>query len=445
MRNLFLAASLAFAAPAAAAPTEPWWRSLGDPQLAALIDAELADHHDVQAAFARVRQAEAVSWGQASALTPTLTFDLNGSASPYSSLGFQFGGLRPPTEDDPFAFYNGSAMFNASWNVDVFGRTVANTRASQHDAAAAAGDLDAMTASVALRLAGAWFDLQAAVAQRALAERQLDEAQRLLDALQVRYGGDATALDLLQQRQQVASLRAALPRAQASEGAARAQMVALLGGDAPPEAAGALALPVVPSLPDPLSDALRDRPDVRAAEARLDAASAREHAALATALPSLNVRANAGWQAVKITETRDQSVWGASAGVSVPILAGGRNAQQIRAARFAEQAAEHQVEQALLNAEAAVRGAHAQLLGLEGQREAVLAQREAAQLAHEVALEQYLRGTTSFLVVQSTQNALIAAELSHLALHRQALGAAAQLHDALGGAWTEDLAGLRVK
>ena len=198
-------------------------------------------------------------------------------------------------------------------------------------------------------------------------------------------------------------------------------------------------LPAVPETGVP-ADLVLNRPDLVAAEARLDASTSRKNNAVRQVLPTLRLQGQAGWQFFNQTELNTQTFWAATASVSVPIFNGGRNAFGIQSARSAETANVHAYTQAAANAVLEVENA----LVLENQRrvhfQAVSDQEEAARQAWEEARAQYVSGVGSYLALLTAQTTHQSAELAKLDSRRQLLSARIQLHDALGGTWPTDLA-----
>lgn len=461
---------------------QPWWLSFGDSALDTLVRRAMADSPDVSAQVALTEQARMNGITAASALLPSLSFDASVSGSPTEALGFQFGGFggAPSTIDvlvgmdtlqdingdgvPDVAFgpvyetfevdtgpepaditWNGSALLNARWNLDIFGNQVQTWQSSRHAATAAQGDRDATALTVATTVAGAWYDLVLARAQRAVVQEQVASNRQLMELVQLRYeAGSATGLEVLQQRQQLAATEALLPAAQ--HGIRRtAYRLAVLIGANPAELADSLTagdvLPTVPAAPAvgaPV-DLLRNRPDVAAAAARVDSAASARKGAWRDALPTLGISANAGWQYFSQGELASTDIWGVGASASVPLFNGGRVYSQGKAAQASERAAVESARRTVLVAVQEVEDA----LLFEDQAEAELAateaRREAARLAYEDARERYVAGLIDLTTVLTTLTAWQSAELSLLQSQRVRIGARILLHDAVGGPWTRTL------
>ena len=461
----------------------PWWLSFDDPALDTLVRRAMADSPDVAAQVALAEQGRMNALTAASPLLPSITFDASVSGSPTDALGFQFGGFGGPstvdvlvgmdtlqdvdgdgipdvafgpvyetfeleTDDADIAdiTWNGSALFNARWNLDVFGNQVQSWQASRHAAKAALGDRDAVALTVATTVATAWYDLVLARARLTVVEEQLQANQQLMELVQLRYeAGSASGLEVLQQRQQLAATEALLPAAQHGIRRTTYRLAVLIGAN-PAELANTLTagdtLPAVPAPPTvgTPADLLRHRPDVAAAAARVDAAAHTRKGAWRDSLPTLGVSANAGWQYFSQGEWDSTDIWGIGASASVPLFNGGRVYSQGKAAQSAERAAVESARRAVLTAVQEVEDA----LLYEDQTAAELvateARREAARMAYEDARDRYVAGLTDLTTVLTTLTAWQSAELSLLQSQRTRIAARILLHDALGGPWTRSLA-----
>ncbi len=424
--------------------SEPWWGDEGDEGLSSLLEEGVTGNHDLRAAWARVERARAGVQRATSALVPSITLDGTANLAPTDSLGFMFGGggfFSSP--DAPATYTSTTATVGARWQLDLWGRQILQRRASLLEEAAAAGDMEAQALALASRLANAYYDLVAARERVTIVERQIASNESLLEVTELRFRqGEATGLDVLQQRQQLAATSTFLPAARVQVRLAEQQLAVLVGRD--PSSAQ---FQVVDHLPDlgtaprvgRPEDLLRNRPDLRAALSRYEAASARVRSARRTFLPTLAVSGQAGNQALYMDEFNDQWYWGVGANVSVPLFTGGAQVAAIREARAAERTAYHALYQAFLRAVQEVETALAQESELRAQLEAFRTQVEAATLALDESRSRYIAGVASYQSVLTATNALQQAELNALQTHRQLLGARIQLHTALGGPWVTAL------
>jgi NodT family efflux transporter outer membrane factor (OMF) lipoprotein len=462
----------------------PWWLSFEDSALDTLLRRALQDSPDIALQVALAEQARMNGVTQMSGLMPSVSFDASVSGSPTDALGFQFGGFgsAPSTVDvligmdtlqditgdgipdkafDPLyqtveipasntdtstVTWNGSALLNARWNLDIFGNQVQAWQASRHTARASSGDRDATALTIATTVSGAWYDLVLSRARLDVVREQLDANEQLMELVQLRYeAGSASALEVLQQRQQLAATQALLPAAEHGIRRTTYRLAVLIGAN-PAELANSLTagntLPTVPPPPavGTPADLLRNRPDVAAAAARVDAAVANRKGTVRDALPTLGVSANVGWQYFSQGDWKSTDIWGIGASASVPLFNGGRVYSQSKAAQASERASIESARRTVLSAVQEVEDA----LLFEDQAAAELVatetRREAARLAYEDARERYIHGLADLTTVLTTLTAWQNAELSWLTAQRTRIGARIQLHDALGGPWTRTLA-----
>lgn len=422
-----------------------WWTSFGDPGLVQVMESALASNRDLAAAVARARASRAQAATALAPLLPTVSFDASAQLAPTASRGFQFGGLPSFGDEEPPATYTtGQAAFTAGWDVDLFLRNQQALAASRHDAAASEGDRDAAVLAFATRVAEGYFDVITARLRVGLVEQQVQSTASLLEIVELRYqAGDASAVDVLQQRQTAASARSQLPLARANARALEHQLAVALS--LPPSTvvpAVAEQLPDLPPVPDAglPADLVLNRPDLVAAEERIDAASARHANAVRRLLPTVRLSGTAGWQFFYETETKTQTFWNAGAQVSVPLFGGLATQNGIRSTRSLEHAAVHAYTQLAANAVLEVENGLVLEASRRAQLEALDEQLAAAGSALQEAREQYVRGIGSYLALLTAQNTHYTAQLAHLDARRQLLSARVQLHDALGGTWASDTA-----
>ena len=422
----------------------PWWQRMGDPAMARVVDEALAGNLDLERLRALERQSEAVALQSFSLLAPTVTANAQATLAPRDSLGFGFipPGASGSDPDAPKTYTNGTATLDARWSVDVFGRNASSWRAAQRDITANRSQLDDLSETTALLVANAYLDVVTARQRVEILQAQIVTNEELLEILQLRYErGDASSLDVLQQRQSLATVQAQLPTARLLAETAAQRLAVAVGRPPmqPPTVSGEL-----PELTESLvvgtpADLIDNRPDLRAEAARLNASRDRRYSAYAAVAPTISLTGRTGWQFIDLDEYNSQTFWNAGAALSVPIFGGGVNLGRIRQARAAHDAQAAAFEAQVLLAMQEVE----QALSQERlQREAVVAQTaqlDAARSAAQTAREQYLQGTAPFLNVQSAITREQQAELSLLQARRDLVTVRINLHTALGGPWTRSL------
>jgi NodT family efflux transporter outer membrane factor (OMF) lipoprotein len=271
---------------------EGWWRLFEDPALDALVTRALERNTSVREASANLRRARALVREARGAQLPSLS--ASGSATTNQvGTGANAGvGFAPP-EPLRFDFYELAS--DASYEIDLFGGIRRSVEASRGDSLAAQAELDAARVSVAAEVARTYAlacsnRLQADIAResRAAQQRTLELTQRLFTA------GRGQRRDVANAELLVAQARAQVPQFEAERRAALFAL-ATLTGDPPGQidaAANACAIPPKVRVAIPVGDGaalLARRPDVRAAEARLAADTARIGVATAALYPSIRL------------------------------------------------------------------------------------------------------------------------------------------------------------
>lgn len=432
---------------ASSAP-DRWWTGFDDPALTAMIDRLLADNLDLAQAWSRLVQSRAVAAQQGAARLPSL--DVTGGAGASRRyVTTPRPGTDPAnpivttTEADTFESYSLSAA--ARYEVDLWDRYGALTRAAELDVAGARLDVETLAVSLTAQAADLWFALVEQRATEALLRSQIETNETLLDLARFRFGeGLAAAADVLQQEQLMLSTRRQLPAVLGRRATLEHQLAVLLGR---PPADGAALGGARETLPDPPAlpaaglpaDLLTRRPDIRAAQVRVAAADERVGAAIAGRLPSITLSASIGLEAQSFGDLLDRWVWSLAGNLLAPIFDGGRRAAEVDRTRAAVEGALAGFTQTTLRAFAEVEDA----LVLE-MRQAETIERLDAELAvgrqlYEQARDRYIEGLTDYLPVLSALQGVQRAELSLLAARRQRLSHRIQLHRALGGTWPAGL------
>jgi NodT family efflux transporter outer membrane factor (OMF) lipoprotein len=270
----------------------PWWSTLGDPTLTALIESALAHSPSVEAAEARLRASRASLREQKSDALPKV----GGSVSyfnaelPKSALGV--GDLN---------LYN--LGFDATWEIDLFGGTRRAVQAASAQSIAVEADLADARVQLAAEVAQAYVDLRDRESRQDLARRSAELEGRILDLTeQRRAGGVASDLDVERIRTQVENTRASIIPLDEQIAESLDQLAVLTGrepGSLDAELHAPQPLPTLPasvSVGDPAS-MMRRRPDIRAAEFRLASQTAQIGEREADWFPKLSLLGDLGFTA----------------------------------------------------------------------------------------------------------------------------------------------------
>ncbi|QOD81965.1 efflux transporter outer membrane subunit [Chromobacterium haemolyticum] len=432
--------------PAATAETEPeaagWWQAFQDPALNRLVGAALRHSPDLASADANIRQARSALEMNAGAQWPQLNAAGRVSRDQLSRRGEALANI--PFANPQTLFTDYRAGFDASWEIDLFGHTArsveagrARLEASREQAADAALRVTAETARLTLdyrywslradnAAAQAGWRAELARLTRLQFQAGLAGAGEVDQAEAERLRADAQLQPLLAARQ--AALAALGPLTALPTAALRAQM----DGVAPEPR-----LPPTPAAGLP-SELLLRRPDLRAAERQLAAASADIGVATAEQYPRFSLLASGGWDSVRPGDFASQAsrYWSLGPQLNLPLFAGGRLQAQVRAREAGYDAALAQYRKAVLQALADVETAF-----LRSQAGRV---QEARLSDGETTLQRQLGYARQRVAVgEAAQSHALEAQLQLAALREQRLAARQTLsadlialYKALGGAPT---------
>lgn len=404
-----------------------WWRLFKDPTLNTIIADAVSGNLDVAQAKARIREARASRAQTVGALFP----QVDGSASAIRSRS---GGATRSSY---------RAGFDTSWELDIFGARDRAVEAATYGADAAEDDLDGVLLTLVGDVAATYVEARGYQARIALTKRTVATFRQTEELTKTRFrAGDVSAVDTARAEAQVASTQAQIPSLEAAL-AQTLHRLAVLTGQPPSAMArpfarsgGVPAAAATPRAGIP-ADVLRRRPDVRTAERRLAATTARIGQAEAARYPSISLTGNISTSALKLGDLARNSAigWAFGPTLSVPIFNGGELAAAVDVARAqrdqSDSALRLSVLTALQDVEDALVGLRQERLRLVSLQRAASASGEAARLSRSL----YSSGGTSFLDVLDAERSLYSSEeallQSRIALATQFIA----LNKALGGGW----------
>ena len=428
-------------------PAPDWWRGFGSPQLDTLMAEAQAHNQTVAVAVAQIREADAAVRIAGAPLLPAIgvtgsqSWERVNGGTRFSSTGVPSGSVN---YIDSRSY---SLELNASYEIDFWGKNLANFQSAQASAVATRYNAQVVTLTAVTSVATTYFEALGTRDQLNVAQQNLAAAQEVLKAVQGELGvGTASELDLAQQQALVAGLLAAIPALRSTLDQSVIGLGILTGR--PPETI-TLERGTLDTMPAPLvapglpSELLARRPDVAAAEANLIAQNGSVRAARAAFFPTISLTGAAGWQSAALTTLIGPGSTILSLGSSAAqtifdngLLAG--TYQQSRA-RFDELAADYR--QAVLQAFTDVENA---LTALRYTTEQEALERQAvasAQRALDISRAQMAAGTVNIITVLNTETTLFG-DLNSLEQIRLArFLALVNLYKALGGGWTLAAAG----
>ena len=428
-----------------------WWRGFGDAQLTALVDRALQQNLDIEMATARIREARALERVAGAGASPQVAAEAsvtrqriseNAIPIPPGSGGGGGAGFALPGEE----FTTWRAGFDASWELDLFGRNRREREAAAARTGASVWDRRDAEVAVAAEVASAYLRLRTLQDRMANAEAELARRQRFEQLVGARVrGGLVTGQDLEQQRSERSAAAAAIPALQA-QAKAEIHAIGVLTGQAPETLAGQLATPRAgfapspPSVPAGLpSDLLRRRPDIRAAERDLAAATADIGVAVADLYPRISLTAA---PALVSTALGSLLEWGsrsfaAGAALDWPIFDGGRRRANIEVRNARQEQAMIAYRKATLTALQDVEDALGRVDG--GRRQlAELEQAHAtATRAEEIARTRYRGGLVTLTDVLQAQQRRLSLEEQLIETRGALARDTVALVKALGGGWSE--------
>jgi len=325
-----------------------------------------------------------------------------------------------------------------SWELDIWGRLTDETRAAYKEAKASLAEFQGARLSIAGAVTQTWFGLIEARQQRELAERDVAARESNLRVTERRYErGVASSLDVRLSRSALGSSQANLAFRQRNEKEASRRLEVLLGRYPAAEIAAVESLPELPALAGAGApgDILARRPDLIAAEARMEANGLRARAARKALLPRLTLSSQIGTSGPDLSDLIDPErlAGNIAAGIFQPLFQGGRmraNAKRQRA--VAEASLLSYAQTALQAYEEAENALDAETFLAASESALKLAFEEAAA-AEELTERRYASGTATIFDLLNAQTRRISSESSYIQAQRQRVANRVALYLAIGG------------
>jgi NodT family efflux transporter outer membrane factor (OMF) lipoprotein len=406
-----------------------WWQNFGDPVLTALVERALQGNGDLRVARARVAQYRALVGVTAAGQKANVSVD----SAPTRTRQLAWNGV-------PYVTNVYQAEFQASYEVDVWGRLAALTDAASATYQAEQANADAAALSIAATVATGYLNLRGLDAQLALTEATLKLREESRKLAQKQYEvGYSSQLEWLQAQAEYQTTAEQVPQLKRAIFEQENALSILAGGNPGPIARGVeLELLQAPAVPAGLpSELLRRRPDIARAEYNLVAVNANLQATRDQLLPSFKLTAVGGVQNLKWHDfvNAPTALWRLTGAVAAPVFEGDRVQHQTDAVAAQRDQAIYAYENAVRTAFAETDNGLGAIVRLREQAVQNDARRATAAETLRIAHNRYRNGYASYLEELDAQRTLFTADVGRLQLKTRMLTASVDLYRAMGGGW----------
>lgn len=422
---------------------ESWWKRYDDDTLNELVARALDDNLEIRLQLDRIQESRARLGLAEAERMPTLDAQAEASRERRSEAELGEAAILSGASQTDNLF---SITGMLGYEVDLWGRIARQEEAADAILSESVFSHDAVRLNVVSDVVTTYFNLRATERQLRITERTVESREETLRIERDRYeSGDTDSLTVRQAESELESARAQLP-AQRERVETLKTALGVLVGMEPAELMDELdygedqlrdlALPeeVPAGLP---SELLRRRPDIRAAEANVMAATAEIGVAEADRLPRFNLSGFLGTTATEVGDLFEDGsgTGGVAASVVGPVFDFGRSRSRIETAEALQEQAESQYFLTVTTAFQEVRDALTFYETSQERVEAVHRQVEAIDATHRLAEIRYEAGLIGFIELLDAERALLDAELALAEAVRDRLAATATLFKVMGGGW----------
>jgi outer membrane protein, multidrug efflux system len=416
---------------------QPWWQEFSDEQLDQVVSHVLENNLDLQAAGARLRQLELQTRMVAGQKMPSVAASLGSARSRTNLIGLPFPGAP---EVLPITTTQANLGLNLSWELDLWGRLDAEEDAAIAQWQAGSADWQGAQLSLAGQAGRTWMGAVGTAVELQLAEEMASIANDLAEHLGKRYQQGLLPADVWHSAQNNAQqAEARLHGMNVNLDQQQRALRIMMSGDL--NAADDVVLAkALPQLPPPLAEDLSAqvvsrRPDLRAAEARLLAATAEQKVAEASLYPRLSLTASGGTSSNTLGDLLDGDlrVWSLAGNLVAPLFEGGRLRNQVKLREAGVSQFELEFVQRALMAYAEVEGALVAEQELRMQYQAMEEILQRAQNDQQRAQRRFQQGVDTLANWLQARLDVQQKQLDLLQVHRALLLNRIDLYLALGG------------
>ncbi|MBU0901864.1 MAG: efflux transporter outer membrane subunit [Gammaproteobacteria bacterium] len=410
-----------------------WWQQFDEPTLNQLVQQSLQENRQLRVAFARLRAAQAIRDDLGNDQLPTITSRASGDFGKAQQPGVTEQRVRGERYD---------LGLDMLWELDLFGRIQRQLEASDAELDVAEADYQQLQVSLIAELVDAYGSLRGAQLRERIARDNLKNQQESRAITeQLREAGVGSQLDVLRSDARLAGTEASLPQLQAEQQRAKHRIATLLG-QRPDQLSVDLSAQDLPAIAKALpvgdpGELLRRRPDIRAAERQLAAATANIGVATADLFPRVSLSGFLGFTAGRGSQLGSSAAraWGIAPTISWAAFDLGSVRARLRGAEAEADGALANYEQQVLLALEESANAFSDYGKRQQRLLAQLRQSDASRAAAEQARVRYREGEVDFLVLLDAERERLSAEDAQAQAEVELYRAIVAIYKALGGGW----------
>lgn len=431
-----------------------WWKEFRDPVLDDLVARARQNNPDVQIAALRLAESRAQRGAVAGARWPVVNASAAYQGQRQSENGVSARAidiLVPPASRDqviavlsePFEVYQ--AGFDAAWELDLWGRVRRSVESADAALLMSGEDLHDAQLSLIAEVVRTYMELRGVQDQLRIANADVAASTDLVELTGYRVkGGIVDELDLATQRTQLSGTRASLAVLQYQATQLLSALGLMLNAEpgvldaqlANPSSTLSLPQAIAGGLP---SEVARRRPDIRRAEAQLQAATAEIGVAVADLYPRFTITGEYIQQSLRASDLTDwgSRQWSIGPSITLPIFDGSRRRSVVEIRKLQQQEAAVSYQRTVLRAwheiETALSAYNAERQRNQDLAAALASSRDAYDIAHV----RYQHGMVNYLMELDAHRSQLQAERSYSDSETQLATRLVAIYKALGGGWTE--------
>lgn len=418
----------------------PWQKLFSDPHLRDLIHEALDNNPDLQIAIQQIKEAEANLYQSKMSFIPSLSANGDVSYNEPSDNGSSFGGNGGAIK----ANEQYSLSLASSWEADIWGKLSSTKRAAYAQLLQSQAVRRAIQTTLIADVANSYYNLMALDAKLKITRQTVDNRKQDVETMkQLKESAHVTGAAVVQSMANRYSAEVTIPdlKQQIKE---QENALSILLGRAP----GTIERSTLSeqSIPDTLevgvpAQLLRNRPDIIAAENAFRSAFETTNNARTYFYPSLTISAEGGFSSLDFNDLLQPGSIFANiiGGLTQPIFAQGRNKARLKTSKARQKEALIDYKNTIRNAGREVSDALNSYQHAEQKISLRKQQVDALQKSVEYSKDLLDYGNATYTDVLTSQQNLLAAQLSQVNDRLQQLTSVVSLYRSLGGGWKKSL------